>query len=694
MVGDPSTDPFIRWSADGNSFLVEGHEEFARLILPRFYKHNTFASFVRQLNMYDFHKVPHLQQGVLLTCNNNPSVEIWEFSSPNFQRSRPDLLILVTRKRNRDRQGNADPVNLGALVKEISAIKKHQTNITADLRNLHRDNEVIWQETLAAREKHQKHQQVISKILQFLTAVFSNDHNMLTNLTNEGTLNSNKQLQQPAVESNKQQGHKHTHNNNMKSLSKSISQCNVSNRDSSCDSALGSSDSGVNSSDSGNSSGNGSSSDGDDESKPAASNTSEPTDTTINDTSSSENTPSTSSKQDEVVDRKQKGRAYVSPVDAVAVTEQPMPSVHQQGIGQPAARSAQAITNDIDQLQENVESLAAQLGIDPTQLSNDYWTDFGGFSESYNGMINSASRVDKRRLFDLADGKKKTRHHQPLPQQSSDYLPVPQCNDIHPNNTLLSPYIDEQQQTYRNENTYMPNGYSSPNDQLTNSNDFSFQLSQLGHLLKSVNGTLKHHNGGASELKEAKAGYQQMNANPINVAPIPNNVPSSSFSPHHSQPATTNPSSSDLYNTYYNDNTLIYTTSNSKNALQQLQPFSSMSPQSHHLYYRPDQPPQHNNMKNTNTHSDSSQPKQAPHAASYYVDPASIIPSQPQQEHLYKQSPPLYQANSFSYSPQQAPPQPHSTMYPQQRRASTNPAGASFLADQSTTEKANRTAYC
>ncbi|OAD06780.1 heat shock factor-type transcription factor, partial [Mucor lusitanicus CBS 277.49] len=175
MVGDPSTDPFIRWSVDGNSFLVEGHEEFARLILPRFYKHNTFASFVRQLNMYDFHKVPHLQQGVLLTCNNNPNVEIWEFSSPNFQRSRPDLLILVTRKRNRDRQeGNADPVNLGALVKEISAIKKHQTNITADLRNLHRDNEIIWQETLAAREKHQKHQQVISKILQFLTAVFSN----------------------------------------------------------------------------------------------------------------------------------------------------------------------------------------------------------------------------------------------------------------------------------------------------------------------------------------------------------------------------------------------------------------------------------------------------------------------------------------------------------------------------------------
>lgn len=262
---------------------MEDHEEFARLILPRFYKHNTFASFVRQLNMYDFHKVPHLQQGVLLACSNNPNVEVWEFNSPNFQRSRPDLLILVTRKRNRDRQeGNADPVNLGALVKEISSIKKHQTNITADLCNLRRDNEIFWQEALAAREKHQKHQQVISKILQFLTAAFSNDHAMLNDLTNGETESGHQQVQPPPAESSKHHhhhhhhGHRHTHSSSsMKNLSKSISECNVSSssnhRNSSSDSALGSSDGGVNSSDSGNSSGNGSGSDGDEESNPTAS---------------------------------------------------------------------------------------------------------------------------------------------------------------------------------------------------------------------------------------------------------------------------------------------------------------------------------------------------------------------------------------------------------------------------------------
>ena len=33
--------------------------EFVTAVLPKFYKHNNLASFIRQLNMHNFHKVKH-----------------------------------------------------------------------------------------------------------------------------------------------------------------------------------------------------------------------------------------------------------------------------------------------------------------------------------------------------------------------------------------------------------------------------------------------------------------------------------------------------------------------------------------------------------------------------------------------------------------------------------------------------------
>ncbi len=50
LVNDHSTDDLIRWNAPGDSFLVMRHEEFAKKLLGKFYKHNNFSSFVRQLN--------------------------------------------------------------------------------------------------------------------------------------------------------------------------------------------------------------------------------------------------------------------------------------------------------------------------------------------------------------------------------------------------------------------------------------------------------------------------------------------------------------------------------------------------------------------------------------------------------------------------------------------------------------------
>ena len=57
MLEDTSFADVVSWGPQGDCFVVKDMNEFTKSILPRMFKHSNFASFVRQLNKYDFHKV-------------------------------------------------------------------------------------------------------------------------------------------------------------------------------------------------------------------------------------------------------------------------------------------------------------------------------------------------------------------------------------------------------------------------------------------------------------------------------------------------------------------------------------------------------------------------------------------------------------------------------------------------------------
>lgn len=52
MVEDPATDSIVSWSQARNSFVVWDSHKFSTLLLPRYFKHSNFSSFIRQLNTY------------------------------------------------------------------------------------------------------------------------------------------------------------------------------------------------------------------------------------------------------------------------------------------------------------------------------------------------------------------------------------------------------------------------------------------------------------------------------------------------------------------------------------------------------------------------------------------------------------------------------------------------------------------
>ena len=84
----------IRWSDSGNSFIVIDEDEFARTLIPELFKHNNYASFVRQLNMYGFHKKVGLSDNSLKSSERKAKAPS-EYYNRYFKRGKSDLLWLI-----------------------------------------------------------------------------------------------------------------------------------------------------------------------------------------------------------------------------------------------------------------------------------------------------------------------------------------------------------------------------------------------------------------------------------------------------------------------------------------------------------------------------------------------------------------------------------------------------------------------
>ncbi|KAF0699398.1 Aste57867_10035 [Aphanomyces stellatus] len=83
------------WANKGSTVVIKEPEEFAKTILPQYFKHSNFSSFVRQLNFYGFRK---FKKDDILIPENDATKHWWEFKHEKFLRHAPELMAQIRRK--------------------------------------------------------------------------------------------------------------------------------------------------------------------------------------------------------------------------------------------------------------------------------------------------------------------------------------------------------------------------------------------------------------------------------------------------------------------------------------------------------------------------------------------------------------------------------------------------------------------
>ncbi|KAK3676467.1 Heat shock transcription factor [Recurvomyces mirabilis] len=217
---DSSHTDLIRWSDDGRSFIVLDEDEFARTLIPELFKHNNYASFVRQLNMYGFHKTVNITDGSLRQSEKArkgvkpPSM----YSHPYFRKNRPDLLWLIQKpttkpgvKRKRDgtvkdqfdsddeRQYSppvgGNPISgvigevsgsgasqdvatlprneLVTVRRELQKLQNQQRYISQMISSLKEQNDQFYRQASAFQALHDRHENSINAILTFLATFYN-----------------------------------------------------------------------------------------------------------------------------------------------------------------------------------------------------------------------------------------------------------------------------------------------------------------------------------------------------------------------------------------------------------------------------------------------------------------------------------------------------------------------------------------
>lgn len=164
MVEDPETDEIISWGVSKKSFIVWDQHKFSGTLLNKYFKHNNFSSFIRQLNTYGFKKIDS---------------DRWEFANEEFQGGKQNLLKNIKRRKqnlqNSHQQGPmSDSQQFLCLETELEKLRDDRSKMKTEIVKLKQEQESAESCLAGIKQRIENTECKQQQIFMFLAKAFAN----------------------------------------------------------------------------------------------------------------------------------------------------------------------------------------------------------------------------------------------------------------------------------------------------------------------------------------------------------------------------------------------------------------------------------------------------------------------------------------------------------------------------------------
>ncbi|KFK29528.1 hypothetical protein AALP_AA7G146100 [Arabis alpina] len=180
IVDDAVTDPVVSWSPTRKSFIIWDSHKFSENLLPKYFKHSNFSSFVRQLNTYGFRKVDS---------------DRWEFANEGFQQGKKHLLKNIKRRSKINSNKDASTTGLGLENEtDVESLKKDQSSMRLEILKLKQQQEESHHQMTTVEEKIHRVESKQQHMLSFF-AKLAKDQRLVERLMKKRKLKQQRELE-------------------------------------------------------------------------------------------------------------------------------------------------------------------------------------------------------------------------------------------------------------------------------------------------------------------------------------------------------------------------------------------------------------------------------------------------------------------------------------------------------------------